>query len=103
MRFYAIFLRVFASFTYCEYTRASPNTLFPIIADYRRVLSHFMSGYFIFHLGHPFMLLFILPHHSFLVTVASWYNARRSFSLSRTTLLYFRVLSRRYAAILAYS
>src|SRR5271156_568865 len=100
----------------CEFSRVShtaiipelPRTqyfrLFPIIADYRRdslILSHFMSGYFVFHLGHPFMLLFTLPHHSFLVIVALWYNARRSFSLSRTTLFYFRVLSRRYSAILA--
>src|SRR5277367_2960384 len=59
MRFFAILsdsLRVFASFTYCEYTRASPNTLFPIIADYRRVsliLLYFMSGYLVFLLGHP--------------------------------------------------
>src|SRR5271167_1441849 len=40
MRFFAILsdsLRVFASFTYREYTRASPNTLFPILADHRRV------------------------------------------------------------------
>ena len=59
MRFFAILsdsLRVFASFTYCEYTRASPNTLFPIVADYRRVsliLLYFMSGYLVFLLGHP--------------------------------------------------
>src|SRR5271156_3006145 len=49
-------LRVFPSFTYCEYTRASPNTLFPIIADHRRVsliLLYFMSGYLVFLLGHP--------------------------------------------------
>src|SRR5271168_1612371 len=71
MRFFAILsdsLRVFASFTYCEYTRASPNTLFPIIADYRRdslILPYFMSGYLVFLLRHPFMLLFRLPHHSF--------------------------------------
>src|SRR5277367_2334686 len=44
MQFFAILsdsLRVFASFTYCEYTRASPNTLFPIISDYRRLSPRF--------------------------------------------------------------
>src|SRR5277367_1828816 len=48
MQFFAILsdsLRVFASFTYCEYTRASPNTLFPIIADYRRDSLSFISFY----------------------------------------------------------
>src|SRR5277367_5007043 len=54
MRFFAILsdsLRVFASFTYCEYTRASPNTVFSIIADYRRVsliLLYFTRFYAIF-------------------------------------------------------
>src|SRR5277367_6346438 len=54
MRFFAILsdsLRVFASFTYCEYTRASPNTVFSIIADHRRVsliLLYFTRFYAIF-------------------------------------------------------
>src|SRR5277367_5182759 len=54
MRFFAILsdsLRVFASFTYCEYTRASPNTVFSIIADYRHVsliLIYFTRFYAIF-------------------------------------------------------
>src|SRR5271156_7255832 len=103
-QFYPIlceFSRVSHTASIPELPRTHYSRLSPIIADYRRVLSPFMSDYFIFHLGHPFMLLFRLPHHSFLVIVASWYNARRSFSLSCTTLFYFRVLSRRYSAILA--
>src|SRR5271168_1458537 len=61
MRFFAILsdsLRVFASFTYREYTRASPNTLFPILADHRRVsliLLYFTRFYAIFSQFYPIL------------------------------------------------
>src|SRR5277367_6805729 len=108
MQFFAILsdsLRVFASFTYCEYTRASPNTLFPIISDYRRLSPRFADFisfyvrllrissrtplYVTFHTSAPFLFSYsslMLQHEEFLL-------------FSRTTLF----SSRRYVAILTYS
>src|SRR5271156_5188760 len=97
MRFYPIFailpdsLRVFASFTYCEYLRTSPNTLSPIIADYREfyLILFPVTSYFI---SDTLYVIIMLPHHSLFSYIVF-------LLFSRTTLF----SSRRYAAILAYS